>query len=113
MLTAKNVVNRYKLAKGPRINWIPYNKDGEKRVHVAIVGSDGEWSFDAVMKKDATQWTIQVTVPSGVKGLAAGTYEQTKTYRGEKVEEAKNELSYWINDLRTKGTIALHGWKKV
>lgn len=112
MVNAKTVVGKFKLAKGPRINWTPYTKDGERHNRVGIQGDGGEWFFDAVMKDGEHQWKIRITVPSGVQGVSAGTYEWPKGYRDEKLEDAKKELGMWINSLRSKGKIELHGWKK-
>lgn len=114
MVNTKRIVERYKLArKGPRINWVPYVKDDIKNNRVGIGGNDGEWFFNALMKEGDTKWKIQITVPSGSKDPKPGTYEWPSGYRPEKLEDAKKELGMWIDDLRSKGTLTLTGWKKV
>jgi len=107
-----NVIARFKAArKGPRINWVPYTKDGKKNIRFTEEGDDGEWAFNAVSEEGSAKWVIQITAPSTAK--IHGTYEWPKPFRAEKVEEAKKELGHYIDQLRLKGTIdALPGWKK-
>ena len=114
MVTPKNVVARFKLARrGPRVNWVPYNKDNLRNNRATIIGNDGEWAFNAVMTEGAGKWRIQITVPSGSKDPKPGTYEWPRPYASDKLEDAKKELGFWIDDLCSKGTIQLTGWKKV